>query len=194
MVFQPGQSGNPKGRAPGTRAPAKATKLSLREIANRGDVDTIDFLSAVVSGEKFGMPLRLQAAGLLAPYQHSRNTTRTIREPLDLPIATSAELATENIAKISALAAAGKIGLDEANDLVAHQRAFIESRVSMDVEAQMVELRELVARTAASHAAIDVTVSGGLPVPPGFEGVKMPVLGSPVNGDDRNGDDRENGS
>jgi hypothetical protein len=51
MVFRPGESGNPRGRKPGSRVIGKATKLSLREIANRGDIDTIDFLSAVVSAE-----------------------------------------------------------------------------------------------------------------------------------------------
>jgi hypothetical protein len=76
MPFKPGQSGNPKGRAVGFRP--RKTKLSLREIANRGDVDTIVFLSAVVSAEKLDLSLRLQAAGLLAPYQHSRATARYV--------------------------------------------------------------------------------------------------------------------
>jgi hypothetical protein len=44
------------------------------------------------------------------------------------------EQATAAIAQIGALAAAGKIGLDEANDLVGHQKAFIEARVGTEIE------------------------------------------------------------
>lgn len=187
MVFQPGQSGNPRGRKPGTRVPGKKTKLSLREIANRGDVDTIDFLSTVVSGEKFGMPLRLQAAGLLAPYQHSRCTARHVSTPVELPVPDTVERATENIAKLSVLAASGEIGLDEANDLASLQKSYIEAKVGLDIELQMVELRQIVERLSASARPIEATISGGLGVLPGTR-IDMPVLGGPNGGEPEAGE------
>ena len=78
--------------------------------------------------------LRITAASVLMPYRHSRMTARKISTPIDLPVPETVEQATANIAKISIMAAAGKIGLDEANDLVGYQRAYIEAHVGLDVE------------------------------------------------------------
>ena len=114
------------------------------------DLDPSVFLHSVVSHRRAPAALRIQAAAVLMPYRHSRRTARCILAPLDLPVATTVEQATENIAKISTMAAAGKVGLDEANDLVGYQKAFIEAKVGLDIEGQMLELRQIVERLSAS--------------------------------------------
>jgi hypothetical protein len=178
MPWGPGESGNPKGRKVGWRKPKQ--KLSLKQAAVRGDADALAFLSAVLADDRAGTPFRIQAAGLLLPYQRARVTARFIREEIDLPVSTTVEQATETIAKIGSLAAAGKLGLDEANDLVGHQKAYIEAAVGTDLEAQIAELRETVQKLSASSRALDVTVLGGLPNLPGSR-VEMPTLRGPEN-------------
>jgi hypothetical protein len=139
MPFKPGQSGNPRGRTPGAVVP-KITLQAAALAAAKGDVDSLAFLRLVVSAEQLDVSARLTAAGLLAPYEHSRKTRRKITEPLDLPKPATVEQAIENIAEIGKLAAAGKIGLDEANDLVGHQKAFVEAKVGTDIEAWVVTI------------------------------------------------------
>ncbi len=82
------------------------------------------------------------------------------------------EQAVEAIARISALAAQGQIGLDEANDDII-QKSFVEAKTSGDVEARLAAIEQMLRDRSAVHT-VDVTVTDGLPVPPGFEGVKMP--------------------
>jgi hypothetical protein len=188
MPWKPGQSGNPIGPKRGQRK--YRPTISLKQLKERGDVDALDFLSAIVSDDKAGTPFRIQCAGLLLPFQHARVTARFIREEIDLPVSTTVEQATEAIARIGSLAAAGKIGLDEANDLVAFQKAFIDGRVGTDLEAQIAELRETVQKLSASSRALDVTVLGGLPSIPGTR-IEMPVLRGPENGGGEPGSDPE---
>ena len=80
----------------------------------RGDTDPLDLLSAIVTKADAPLELRVQAASILAPYQHARCTSRYITHKIDLPVAETVEQATACIAQIGALAAAGKIALDEA--------------------------------------------------------------------------------
>ena len=173
MVFQPGVSGNPKGKAPGTRA--KPIKLSLRAIANRGDVHSIAFISAVLSSEKLDVSLRLTAASILASYQHAKCTARKISTPIDLPAPTTVAEAEANIARLAALGAAGTIGLDEMADLVSAQRAFAEVRSDTETERRLAAIEQLL-REHPQLTAIDLTVVDGLPVMPGHENLVLPSL------------------
>jgi len=115
--------------------------------------------------------LRLQAAGLLASYQHARCISRYITKPLDMPVSETVEQATAAIARICSQAAADEIGLDEASDLVGFQKAFIDARVANDTELRLAALE----RTLESISPpVTIEVVGGLPVMPGTEDLIMP--------------------
>ena len=182
MPWAPGQSGNPKGRKVGWRKPKE--RITIKQAAARGDADALDFLSKIVADNRAGTPFRLQAAIALAPYQHARVTARFIREEIDLPVSTSVEQATETIAKIGALAAAGKIGLDEANDLVSYQGAFIESKLGTETEQRLAAIEQALARAAPTF---DVTVVGGLPNLPGSSTIMPSRTLTPPLDRDRDG-------
>lgn len=148
----------------------------MREISRLPiGLDPAVYLQTVVSHRKAPASLRIQAAAVLMPYRHSRRTARCILTPIDLPPPATVEEATANIGKISALAAAGKVGLDEANDLAGLQKSYIEAKVGLDIEGQMLELRQIVERLSASAAhTVDAVVSGGLPLLPGAQ-VRPPL-------------------
>jgi Family of unknown function (DUF5681) len=179
MPFQPGQSGNPKGRQKGFR-PTR-TKHQLVEIEKHDGPVSLPFLVSVAANQKLPMPYRLTAAGLALPYEFARKTARKISEPLDLPAPTSIEQATANIAKLGELAAAGKIALDEANDLIGYQKAYIESQASTDTENRLRAL-EAALHNHDIRPMRDIEVLDGMPPMPGCEGIIMPprVLTGPV--------------
>ena len=191
MVFKPGQSGNPAGRAPGTRnrktlAAEQAVEVAATKDKNGRDVVDPRDLTSIVSCAETNVALQITAATALLPYLYLRKTARSIDRAFDLPVPATVEHATENIAKISTLAAAGKVGLDEVNDLVGYQRAFIEAKVGLDIEGQMLELRQIVEKLSVSARPVDAVVVGGLPPLPGTR-ISLPNLSG-------NGDDPEAGS
>ena len=128
------------------------------------DLDPAAFLHSVVSQR--GADAAFQAAAILMPYPHSRMTARFISKAAELPPPTTVEQATETIAKIGVLAAAGKIGLDEANDLVGHQKAFIEAKVGTDIEARLASIEQAL-RDRSIVLNHSIEVFGGLPDLPG---------------------------
>jgi hypothetical protein len=156
---------------PGTKR--RKTQLVMRLLKDRGDVDPMRLLSTIVSCAEGDLNLRAQCAIALLPYFYSRSTVRFIKRKIKLPVVTTVEESTACIAFIGQLAAAGKLGLDEASDLVNMQRAFIESKTATDVERRVLEIEGALAN---ANLNLGVTVTGGLPVPPGFEGVQMPDL------------------
>src|SRR6516165_2052077 len=170
MTFKPGQSGNPKGRTPGRRnAKTRAVLEKLNGVA-----DALALLGEMVASAEAPLALRVTAATALAPYQYPK-APRLLRKKIDLPAPTTIEEATACIAQIGVLAAARRIGLDEANDLVNFQKAYIEAKIGTDLEQRM-----LVIEQALQNANINlgVTVSGGLPVLPGTQ-IDMPQLTAP---------------
>jgi hypothetical protein len=185
MPFQPGQSGNPKGRPK-----QQVTRVKVLGLQSKGDVDSLDFLATVVGSEEFETPLRITAAIGLAPYQHARVTKRKISKPIDLPASTNVEQATAAIAKIAALAAAGELALDEANDLINHQKAFIESKVGSDLETQVTALKDTLQRLGDSGTPFGITVLEGLPPLPGTN-IAMPVFARPALEHSANGGERD---
>jgi hypothetical protein len=187
MPFKPGHSGNPRGRPPR----GALTKLKLHEQAERaaqGELDSLVVLSRVASSDEVDLPLRVTAAGLLAPYQHARVTKRKISKPIDLPESTTVEMATAAIAKIASLAAAGELALDEANDLINHQKAFIESKVGSDLEAQVAILKDTLEKLGEGAVPFGITILDGLPVLPGTN-IEMPRLARPPLEHSPNGGD-----
>jgi Family of unknown function (DUF5681) len=189
MPFAPGQSGNAKGRRPGSKNRKTVyAEMAYRQLSDTTslptDLDPMVFLKSVVSHRQADAGLRVQASSVLMPYLHSRRTVRRVTEPVDLPVPASVQDATANLAKLSALAAAGAIGLDEAADLAGLQRSYIEARIGLDAEAQLAELRQLVQQLNASAGAVfGVTIRGGMPRLPGTA-IDLPH---------RNGDDPETG-
>jgi hypothetical protein len=182
MTYRPGESGNPNGRPKGTFK--RDSALVLRILKDRNDTDPLALLSTIVTCAEAPLELRVQAAGMLAPYRHARCTTRYIKRKIKLPVVSTVEESTACIALIGQLAAAGKLGLDEATDLVNMQRAFIEARTATDIEQRM-----LVIEAALQNANIALpgpVVVGGLPpLPIGRDEptVIMPrVLEPPTNG------------
>lgn len=172
MPFRPGQSGNPGGRKPGalgkkTLAAQQAIDVVTTEDANgRKVVDALELLSAIVSAPETNVALRISAASALAPYQHSRKASRYIEHTIDLPAPTTVEQATENIAKLASLAAAKTIALDEMNDLIGAQKAFIDARSDTETELRLANIERLL-REHPHLSAIDMQVIGGLPGLPG---------------------------
>ena len=189
MVFKPGQSGNPGGRKPGTRNhKTLAAEQAIAAGAGGGRnghkaVDPRDLLTSIVACAETNLALRMQAALGLMPYLHARKSTRYIDRVLDLPVPATVEEAAQNIAKLSSLAAAKTIGLDEMNDLIGAQKAYIEARVGLDIEGQMLELRQIIERLQASARPIDAVVVGGLP-PLSGTNILMPPLGQATNSGD----------
>lgn len=148
----------------------------MREIANLpDDLDPAVFLQNVVGHRRMTAALRIQAAAVLTPYRHSRRTARCILTPIDLPVPTTVAEAEANIAQLGALAAAGKIGLDEMADLVNAQRAFAEVRSDTETERRLAAIEKLL-REHPQLTAVALTVLDGLPRMPGHEGLIMPSL------------------
>lgn len=181
MVFKPGQSGNPQGRRPKIKK-----KVLLAVSIGGGDVDELDLLSAIVSHPEIDPHMRMQAAGLLAPYRHAK-MARWVEEAIDVPTSSTVEEATAAIARISSMARVKRISLETANDLISQEKSFIEAKVGLDIEGQMAELRQIVEKlSAASVHTVEATILGGLPSLPGTR-ISMPALSAPVNGDDSEG-------
>lgn len=190
MPFRPGQSGNPSGRKPGSLG-----KKTLAAAANpieaetttdengRKVVDPLVLLSTIASNTDANLALRISAASALAPYRHSRKSARYLDRAIDLPAPATVEEATANIAKLASLAAAKTIALDEMNDLIGAQKSFIEAKVGLDIEGQMLELRQIVEKLSAAARPAEATIVGGLPRLPGTR-IAMPALGAPANGGD----------
>jgi hypothetical protein len=172
MAFSPGQSGNPKGKAKGTtptRAVPPPTAAAL------SDPDPLVFMARVMQSADCLLPYRLQAAGLLAPYKHSRMVRRVIHTPLGIDPSITVEQATDAIARISSLMASGQLALDEGRDLIAAQEAFINARTTTEIETRMRALEEAVTAALRSNALRPtLEIEAGLPVMPGCENVLMP--------------------
>src|SRR5262245_15324184 len=164
MTFKPGQSGNPKGRTPGR--PNAKTRAVLEKL--HGVADSLALLGEMVASSEAPLALRVTAATALAPYQYPK-APRLLRKKIDLPEPVTIEEATANIARIGVFAAARRIGLDEAADLVNIQRAYIEARTATDIEQRMIVIEA--ALQQANIALPGPQVVNGMPVMPGCEGV-----------------------
>lgn len=192
-MFKAGQSGNPQGRKPGQRnrktlrAMEQTAKLlaDLEKqvpISNGKNIDPLVLLTAILSDPKIDTALRIQACAITLPYRHNRMTARYISRPVELSACATVEQATASIAKIGALAAAGKLALDEANDLVGYQKAFIEARATTEIEQRLAAIEEVLRHQ--QFRPLELNVVGGMPDLPGAN-VSMPqrTLAAPVAAD-----------
>jgi len=190
MTFKPGQSGNPKGPTPGR--PNAKTRAVLEKL--NGVADSLALLGEMVASSETPLSLRMHAAIGLAPYQYPK-APRLLRKKIDLPEPATIEDATANLARIGALTAARRIGLDEASDLANLQKAFIEAKIGTELEQRITTIE--LALTKA-NLNLGIAVQGGMPVMPGHEDVIMPAkllsarsqpseLPSPGDGDNGGG-------
>jgi hypothetical protein len=174
MVFQPGVSGNPSGRA---KTIKRKVVLDINFAA--GKVEALTLLDAIIANGDVPLSVRMTAACAILPYRHAK-AGRFVERPLGIPESTCVADSKRAIAKLAAMARNKEISLDAANDLIAQESKFLEAEVGGDLEAQMVELKDTVAKLAAANAAApNLVVVGGMPSPlPGCD-ILMPKLGSP---------------
>jgi hypothetical protein len=169
MVFKPGRSGNPAGRRP--------MRQILRNLAPKkaNEIRGLDLVASVADHTSAPLQMRLQAGTILAQYQELRPAERIGRD-LGLPVATSVEIATQNIAKIGAEAAADRLSADIAAKLISHQQSYIEARVACDIEAAVANFEAAIERLPPP---VDVKVEGGLPDLPGSSILMPPRVITP---------------
>jgi hypothetical protein len=171
MVFQPGQSGNPKGRTP--HYPPVKVKLKLA-LANSGNPVSRAFLRAVAVDDDLPVPYRLQATQKLIEYEESRCTVRRITKSVHLPPPISVEQASANLATISDLASRAVIGLDEAADLANLQKAAAEVLVGSEIATRLQVIEAALRGRETIEGAVTMAVDGGLPSLPGTD-IVMPA-------------------
>jgi hypothetical protein len=109
----------------------------------------------------------------------SKPLSRYITTKIDLPIVSTVEEATACIAQIGSLAAAGKLALDEANDLVGYQKAFIEAKIGTDPEQRLLDHEHALQN---ANINLGVRVEGGMPERDAAAAGKIKGI---VNNDDR---------
>jgi hypothetical protein len=143
----------------------------LKLLQDREDVDSLDFLSAVVTSPEVELSVRVPAAIALAAYQHAKCTTKHISKTIELPPPRDIGEAKEQIAQIIGLVRIRYIGVDEGDMLINQLKTYIEAQQGLDHEER---LQRLEAGWRESPPVIDVTTEGGLPTMPGCEGVRMP--------------------
>jgi hypothetical protein len=132
-TWQPGKSANPEGRPPGARN--RRTQEVLDRLKARGDLDSIDYMSSVVSNAELPHELRLAAAIAKAPYEHSKCGLTPqpaplvyVAEPIALPYPKPLEI-RHTLANIARLSAAWRRGeLDQAT----FEAAIAEQRIVRD--------------------------------------------------------------
>jgi hypothetical protein len=161
-------------RSTGKACARKTSSAAMK----RAPDDALDLLEAIVRSDQMVLSARMTAAATLAPYRHAK-AGRFVERPLGIPESTCVADRKRAIAKLAAMARAKEISLDAANDLIAQESKFLEAEVGGDLEAQMAELKDTVARLAASNAASpNLVMVGGLPPLPGAR-VDLPVLAKP---------------
>jgi hypothetical protein len=174
MPFAPGQTGNLGGR-PRT---GRATQGVLREsdFKSASNVNALDLIASIAACTRFAVTTRLQAAVNLATWQNLKPSEKAGRD-LQLPKATTVEIALDNIATISAEAAGNRLGLDVASKLISHQQSYIDAKTATNIETEMAALKQMVQQLAAERAVLplDLNVFGGLSDLPGTS-IQMPVL------------------
>jgi Family of unknown function (DUF5681) len=171
MGFAPGQSGNPNGRVPGSRN--RRTKELFDKLEARGDKDPIDLLSEIVTNHP-DPQLRIQAAGLLTPYKHSKQSPlpvpRYVEHPITLPDFVAVEDAESFLGKIPQLVAAGELDFQSGLDLSTMTTAWLNAKYSRD------EMKLKMANANADNTPQVIQIRGGLPVMPGLENMIMPNI------------------
>ena len=170
--FEKGESGNPKGRPPGSRN--KRTSEILDLLQSRGDKDPLDFLSEIVSGNgAYPAELKIKAANYLTPYLHSKRgmtiAPRYIGSPVQVPEFTAIEEAETFLASLPMLLGRGELDSQTALELSTPTKNWISARYERE------ELQLKLAASPGAQSNLQITVTGGLPDLPGTD-IIMPQL------------------
>jgi hypothetical protein len=127
-VYQPGESGNPNGRKPGTRN--RRTQEILDQIKARGDKNPLVALSEIISTSD-NPDHRISASNILAPYLHSKRGTiqapRYVDDPIPVPEFANIQEAKNFLADIARRSGAGELELQSALDILALVKNWILS-------------------------------------------------------------------
>jgi hypothetical protein len=192
MVWQPGQSGNPKGRPrkypevpPGAdpRYYYKQTAIIKEELQYSiehpdGAVleDPVLFQHKQMMNESLPIGLRLAVATAIAPYCHPKlglvSPPRFIETPIEVPDFKSIAEAETFLARLAQRFASAELGSQSALDLSTLVRNWISAKHS----AMELEIKHLNADAAPDEQVI--RIEGGLPALPGTD-IIMPKLNSP---------------
>src|SRR5215510_9025681 len=176
MPWAPGQSGNPHGYS----GPRNRRRHEVFEIIkNLGHKDALETLSYLQHNEQIEPGLRIAAAAALAPYCHPKMqatpTPRYIDLQIDIPEFVHVSDAENFLAKIALLVARGHLDIQQGQELAGLVKLWIDSQYAkeeLQFKINPPEQRDTVIR-----------VEGGLPIMPGLENVRMPVLdGHATNG------------
>jgi hypothetical protein len=165
-MFKPGHVANPRGRGKGSRGKHPCSIWQMLD--QRGDRDPIDFLSEVTSSALVEMPLRIQAAGMLASYKHGKRPAyRYIEDVVGLKAPQTLEEARQYLARISFLVADGKLDVDGAAAIKDLLQAYIDAVVGSEVDQRLRALEEMAREQAGRGFGAAVTVIQGMPPLPG---------------------------
>ena len=162
MPFQPGLSGNPNGRPTGIRN--KRTEKIFKELAERGDRDPADILSAIASDQTEPKELRVRAASELMGYMHGKMGTipapRFVADPFEVPQFTTIDQAEDYLAEIPQRVGRGELDFQSALDFSNMVRNWIEAKLAHT---------NTDLKVAAQGTLGDATIriEGGLPQLPG---------------------------
>jgi hypothetical protein len=161
-MFQPGQSGNPNGRKPGTRN--KRTEEIFSRLEARGDKDPADFLSEVVTSESEPKELRVQAANFLMPYKYGKRgvipVARFIPDQIEVPDFQTVAQAEAYLASIPVLFGKGEIDSQSALELSQLTKNWLDAIYAR-------QDYELKVQAQGGGSEQHITISGGLPSLPG---------------------------
>jgi hypothetical protein len=167
-MFQPGESGNPKGRPPGSK---NKVTLELFKIAKeRGYKHPVLYLIEVVNDEKAAPERRDTCAIAAAPYMTLKMGTaaapRYLEEQVEVPDFQTVAQAEEYLASIPVLLGKGEIDSQSALELSQLTKNWLDAiyaRQDYDLKLQ--------AQGGGSDQHI--TISGGLPSLPGCNIIGM---------------------
>jgi hypothetical protein len=171
-MWEPGQSGNPKGRVPGTRI--RRRNPIWDKLDEKGDIDPAEYLSSIVSDQSKSPELRSSCATALLPYKYPRIAAlppaRYVTDPIPVPQFETIEQAQEFLALLSHKAGSGELELQSALDISTLVKNWIISKQSG------IELDLKVATQINGATPEVIRIEGGLPQLPGAQ-ITMPLNG-----------------
>jgi hypothetical protein len=128
-----------RGRLPGS------TNKRTREKIAKLKVDPFDYLSGLLAAADTEKALKVQCASMLLPYTSARlkeQAPRRIANPLAISPPQSASECTTIIAMVLTAAAAGKLDLNDAQELVKMAESYVRSFAASDLEAIVARVRD----------------------------------------------------
>jgi hypothetical protein len=167
---------NTRGRLKGSRDRTPRNVWDV--LRNRGDRDPLDLLSEISNSQLVEMPLRIQAAGILASYKHGKRPCYRYIEDIvtGLSPPKTVEQATQYQAAIAVLVATGKLDVEGGLAVTAMLKDFVIAKTATDMEQRLLALEEQAARGIQGGG---ITVISAMPPMPGTEGLIMPNAGPP---------------